>query len=151
MVIKEKEIVFDMDGTIADLYGVKNWLDMLRNENPLPYEIANPMYNMKNLAYILNALKEQGWIITITSWLAMDSSQEYKKLVRQAKREWLEKWHFPYDEIHLVQYGTPKHRVTKANRHILVDDSDMVLESWTGETIDAKENIFPALIALLDE
>lgn len=151
MIIKEKEIVFDMDGTIADLYGVENWLDMLRNENPLPYEIANPMYNMKNLAYILNALKEQGWVITITSWLAMNSSKEYKKLVRQAKKEWLEKWHFPYDEIHLVQYGTPKHRVTKADRHILVDDNENVRNAWNGETINAKENIFPALIALLGE
>ena len=151
MIVKEKEIVFDMDGTIADLYGVENWLDMLRNENPLPYEIASPMYNMKNLAYILNALKEQGWIITVTSWLAMNSSKEYKKLVRQAKREWLEKWHFPYDEIHLVQYGTPKHRVTKADRHILVDDNENVRNAWNGETINAQENIFPALIALLGE
>ena len=151
MIIKEKEIVFDMDGTIADLYGVENWLDMLQNENPLPYEIASPMYNMKNLAYILNALKEQGWVITVTSWLAMNSSQEYKRLVRQAKREWLEKWHFPYDEIHLVQYGTPKHRVTKADRQILVDDNENVRNEWNGETINAQENIFPALIALLGE
>lgn len=151
MKIKEKEIVFDMDGTIADLYGVKNWLEMLRAENPLPYKIAKPMYNMKNLAEILDALKTQGWTITVTTWLSMDSSEEYKKMVRKAKREWLEKWGFPYDEIHIVQYGTPKHRVTKAVRHILVDDSETVRNAWNGETVNANENIIPSLISLLAE
>ena len=29
-----KTLVFDMDGTIADLYGVKGWLKMLRAEDP---------------------------------------------------------------------------------------------------------------------
>ena len=151
MKIKEKEIVFDMDGTIADLYGVNNWLEMLRTENPLPYQIAKPMYNMRNLAEILDALKTQGWTITVTTWLSMDSSNEYKKAVRKAKREWLDKWGFPYDEIHMVQYGTPKHRVTKAIRHILVDDSETVRNAWNGETVNANENIIPSLISLLAE
>ena len=39
-------LVFDMDGTIADLYGVNGWLEMLRNEDALPYEIAKPLYDM---------------------------------------------------------------------------------------------------------
>ena len=36
-------VCFDMDGTIADLYGVNGWLEMLREENARPYGIANPM------------------------------------------------------------------------------------------------------------
>ena len=35
-------INFDMDGTIADLYGVKNWLSYLEAEDTTPYAIANP-------------------------------------------------------------------------------------------------------------
>ena len=31
----DKTLVFDMDGTIANLYGVKNWLPLLENKNPL--------------------------------------------------------------------------------------------------------------------
>lgn len=27
-----KKIYFDMDGTVYDLYGMNNWLEMLRNE-----------------------------------------------------------------------------------------------------------------------
>ena len=34
--MKTKMVVFDMDGTIADLYAVPNWLQMLRAEDPTP-------------------------------------------------------------------------------------------------------------------
>ena len=36
-----KMICFDMDGTIADLYAVENWLPMLRAFDPTPYEVAD--------------------------------------------------------------------------------------------------------------
>ena len=36
-------ICFDMDGTIANLYGVHNWLEMLRAEDPTPYALAEYM------------------------------------------------------------------------------------------------------------
>ena len=86
-----KTLVFDMDGTIANFYMVSNWLDDLRNENPRPYIVAEPMYDMASLGIILNLLKERGWRIAVTSWLAKDSTEQFKKLVRKAKREWLAK------------------------------------------------------------
>ena len=67
-------LVFDMDGTIADLYGVSNWLEDLRNENPRPYINAEPLYDMENLVNILNALKACGWKIVVTSWLSKSLS-----------------------------------------------------------------------------
>ena len=36
-------INFDMDGTIADLYGEENWLDDLINERTTPYANAKPL------------------------------------------------------------------------------------------------------------
>ena len=39
----EKAIYFDMDGTIADLYGVDGWLDDLMNESTRPYAAAAPL------------------------------------------------------------------------------------------------------------
>ena len=36
-------INFDMDGTIADLYGVENWLDYLIAGDVFPYENADPL------------------------------------------------------------------------------------------------------------
>lgn len=147
-----KVIVFDMDGTIADLYGVEGWLPMLRAENPKPYEIAKPMYNMNELIEILNALKEIGYIIAITSWLSMNASKEYNNAVRQAKRQWLDENNFPYDEIHLVKYGTTKANCTRhlGGYQILVDDNEKVRQGWNlGGTINAQENIIEHLKALL--
>lgn len=146
-----KTLVFDMDGTIANFYMVSNWLDDLRNENPRPYIVAEPMYDMASLGIILNLLKERGWRIAVTSWLAKDSTEQFKKLVRKAKREWLERYSFPFDEIHLVQYGATKANSTRKNGgfQIIVDDNAEVRKGWhLGGTIDANKDILSELIAL---
>ena len=148
-----KMIVFDMDGTIADLYNVNGWLEMLRAEDPTPYTIAEPMYEMDRLNEILEALKVQGWRVAVTSWLAKEATREYDELVRKAKREWLARYNFPADEIHIVKYGTTKANCTrhKADFQILVDDNEMVRNGWNlGGTINANENILENLIKLLD-
>lgn len=147
-----KVLVFDMDGTIADLYGVQGWLEDLRNENPRPYEMAKPMYDMETLGYILEILKAQGWKVVVTSWLAKESTREYDEMVRRAKREWLARYQFPVDEIHLVKYGTTKANCTRklGGYQILVDDNETVRKGWTlGETINANENIIEKLVDLL--
>ena len=147
-----KTLVFDMDGTIANLYGVENWLEMLRAEDPTPYIVAQPMYDMDALKVILEMLKLQGWTIAVTSWLSMGSTRDYDKLVRQAKREWLERYDFPFDEIHLVAYGTTKANCTRKNGgyQILVDDNEKVRNGWNlGGTINANENILEKLVELL--
>ena len=64
----EKIINFDMDGTIADLYGVDGWLDDLINGNTRPYDIAKPLLNMSALARVLNKLQRLGYKINIISW-----------------------------------------------------------------------------------
>ena len=147
-----KTLVFDMDGTIANLYGVENWLEMLRAEDPTPYIVAQPMYDMDTLKVILEMLKLQGWTIAVTSWLSMGSTREYDKLVRKAKKEWLERYDFPFDEIHLVAYGTTKANCTRKNNgyQILVDDNEKVRNGWNlGGTINANENILEKLVELL--
>ena len=147
-----KVLVFDMDGTIADLYGVQGWLEDLRNENPRPYEMAKPMYDMETLGYILEILKAQGWKVVVTSWLSKESTREYDEMVRKAKREWLARYQFPVDEIHLVKYGTTKANCTRklGGYQILVDDNETVRKGWTlGETINANENIIEKLVDLL--
>lgn len=128
-----KTIVFDMDGTIADFYGVENWLIETRNESVKPYELAKPLYDMESLNIILEFLKMSGWRIVVTSWLAKDSTKEYKEKVRKAKLEWLKKYDFPFDEIHLVQYGTTKANCTRriGGFQVLVDDNEKVRKGWT--------------------
>lgn len=134
-----KMICFDMDGTIADLYAVPNWLAKLRAEDASPYAEAAPMWDMTKLRDILLQLIAKGWEIRVISWLSKDSTEEYKEAVRQAKREWLIRYDFPADKVHLVAYGTTKadcvRRITEAA--ILVDDNEKVRNGWhLGETID---------------
>ena len=82
--MENKTLVFDMDGTIADLYGVDNWLADLRAECPRPYEEAKPLYDMTALKVIVTCLQNMGWRIVVTTWLAKGASKEYNRLVREA-------------------------------------------------------------------
>ena len=142
---KVRMIVWDMDGTIADLYGVEGWLEKLRAENPLPYEIAKPLWDMERLANIIRGLQAIGVEQRIVSWLSMDSSEQYKTEVRRAKREWLEQFDFPFDHFHGVQYGATKADSVRKfladdETAILIDDSAKVRKGWhLGETIDPTE------------
>lgn len=138
-----KEIWFDMDGTIADLYGVEGWLDMLLNENTKPYEIAKPLVNMRELAKVLNKLIEKGWEIGIISWLAKNGTNDYNKKVANAKMKWLAKHlkSVKFAKIDIVEYGTPK----QINRNgILFDDEKQNRENRLGIAYNV-ENIIQVL------
>lgn len=135
----EKMICFDMDGTLADLYAVPDWLSKLRNEDASPYEEAEPMWDMEKLREVLIALIYEGWEIRVISWLSKDATPEYNKAVRKAKRAWLEKYKFPAEKVHLVAYGTTKANAVRkvADAAILVDDNTKVRNGWhLGDTID---------------
>lgn len=154
--MKTKMVVFDMDGTIADLYAVPNWLQMLRAEDPTPYTMAKPMWEMDILADVLNELRANGIEIRIVTWLSKDSTEEYKNLVRQAKLEWLGEMGFPFDNFHGVQYGATKANsvrryLEEEETAILIDDNAKVRNGWTlGETVDPTEiNIIEFLENLL--
>lgn len=154
MMCAEKAIVFDLDGTLVDLYSVFNWLEKLRSYDAAPYSAAKPIYDAEELIPLIAELKDRGFRIIVTSWLSKESTKEYDAAVRKAKKEWLAEYGFPYDEIHLIKYGTPKTKCSrgKAKYQILVDDNAEVRSKWTlGATIDANENIIPMLKALLEE
>lgn len=136
-----KAIYFDMDGTIANLYGVENWLDMLRNENALPYESAAPLVRMSQLARLLNKLQAEGYIIGIISWLAKDSTETYDLEVTKAKINWLRN-HLKsvnFDEIKIVPYGTPKEKTVDYPNGILFDDEEQNRKNWKGQAFDETE------------
>lgn len=135
-----KMICFDMDGTIADLYGVPGWLEKLRAEDASPYRDAAPMWDMEALNRVLLALIDEGWEIRVISWLSKGASPAYKKAIREAKREWLARYNFPAEKVHLVAYGTTKANAIRnsgAAPGVLVDDQQKIRDGWTmGEAID---------------
>lgn len=138
-----KAIYFDMDGTIADLYGVENWLENILQRNIRPYKEAKTLIRMASLARLLNKLQRQGYIIGIVSWLAKNSTEEYNRRIEEAKVNWLHK-HLPsvqWNEVHIVDYGTPKEEVVKYNTGILFDDEESNRNNWTGIAYDEKNII----------
>ena len=60
-------IWFDMDGTIADLYGQSNWLEDLIAEKVEPYLNAEPLYAVGELLSTFWDLKLKGYNIGIIS------------------------------------------------------------------------------------
>ena len=136
-------IFFDMDGTIADLYGVEGWLDCLIASDTLPYEIAKPLVRLSALARILNRLQKQGYRIGIISWLSKSGNTEYNEAVTEAKLEWLSK-HLAsvnFDEINIVPYGTPKQNFSKSASDILFDDEAKNRQNWNGQAFDVNNII----------
>lgn len=127
-----RAIYFDMDGTIANFYGVEGWLDYLKEGNPFPYETAKPLHNMNALARRLNNLRKAGWKVGVISWLAKNSNEEFDNKVIEAKERWLKKHlaSVAFDEIKIVSYGTPKSTVAEIENAILFDDEENNLMEW---------------------
>ena len=139
-------INFDMDGTIADLYGVENWLEYLIAENTFPYANAKPLLRLSALARKLNALQRNGYNIAVISWLSKSGTAEYNEAVTAVKLNWLAK-HLPsvnWDEIHIVPYGTPKQNFCNNPLDILFDDEERNRTNWTGRAYDV-QNILEIL------
>ena len=149
----DKMLVFDMDGTIADLYGVDGWLDDIIAKSVRPYAVAKPLYDMDVIVTLLDVLKGMGWRIAVTSWLAKVCDDEYAEAIREVKTAWLNRFGFPYDILNIVNYGVDKSSVTAkfGGFQILFDDEDKNLTDWVnGATVDAKTDIIQALLNLID-
>ena len=69
-----RTIWWDMDGTIANLYAVENWLPMLRAEDTTPYVEAEVMWNMSQLARLMNQVQKLGYKLGIISWTSKQRS-----------------------------------------------------------------------------
>ena len=127
--------VCDLDGTLFDLYGKSNWLDLLTTEtagafegNFLP-EINVP--KLYRLARLLHSLKVK---IDVVTWLPMDCSKEYGAICTTEKEKWVRQ-NLPFvDKIYCVDYGTPKQKVGKrAQTMFLIDDNEKVCADWQTE------------------
>jgi 5'(3')-deoxyribonucleotidase len=136
-----KTIWFDMDGTIADLYAVDNWLPRLRAADPTPYTEAAVMLNMSVLARYLHKLQQLGYWVGIISWASKNATKEYDNMVAEAKRQWLSE-HLPsveFDFTLITAYGIPKEQWMNTDSDILFDDNEEIREAWNGEAYEPTE------------
>ena len=145
-----RTIWWDMDGTIANLYAVEDWLPKLRNEDPTPYTEAEVLWNMSQLARLMNRVQKLGYKLGIISWTSKGGSESYNKAVAEAKLGWLGQHlasvHF--DSIRIVSYGTPKSLVMDTEEDILFDDEEPNRTNWQGEAFEP-EMMLKVLKALI--
>lgn len=143
------KIWFDMDGTIADLYGVENWLAKLVASDPSPYAMAAPLLRLATLARLLNQAQRQGHEIGIISWLSKSSTPEYDEAVTTAKIWWLNKHlnSVKWDAIKIVPYGTNKKET--CGYGILFDDEERNRNEWGEGAFEPSQiiNILKGLVA----
>ena len=140
-------IWFDMDGTIADFYGVDGWLESIKAGETRPYDMAKGLGNTAYIARLLNKAQASGCEIGIISWTAKVDNPAYHKAVETAKRVWLGK-HFPsvkWNTIKVVAYGTDKKTATGGG--ILFDDEEGNRKAW-GENAYEPADIIEVLKGL---
>ena len=133
------KIWFDMDGTIADLYGVTDWLTAIRARDTRPYEIARGIGNLALIARLLNKAQTNGHEIGIISWTAKNAPAEYNARIATAKREWLGKHlaSVKWNEIKVVEYGTNKYIACGGG--ILFDDEEPNRATWGAGAHEPRE------------
>jgi len=124
------KIWFDMDGTIANLYGVLGWLEAIINSDTRPYTEAKGIGNLALIARYLNKAQVNGHEIGIISWTAKNGTAEYNEAVAEAKKAWLGQHlrSVRWDEIKVVAYGTDKKVATGGG--ILFDDEEPNRTNW---------------------
>lgn len=126
-------IALDMDGTLAGLYDVPNWLESIRGEDTTPYEVAEPLCDVDALARVLELARSEGHTVEIVSWnCKVDISPEYRRRVRKEKVRWLKRYGLlgEVDAVHVVKHGTPKSKVA-SGRGVLFDDEMANREEWS--------------------
>ena len=126
--MKKINVYLDMDGTIADLYNEKNWLEDIITENVKPFENAKPMTTEEVL---YRHFPKSHYEIKILSMTPKDARKEYCDEVAKAKDAWLDKY-FPSLKTRIyLPYGNNKNLKNSKNA-ILVDDSIPIRESYKG-------------------
>ena len=130
-----KMICFDMDGTIADLYGVENWLEKLRAYDASPYLAAKPMCDMEELAFLIEVAQHRGIEVRIITWLSKDTNKDYDNMVRIAKQAWLKAQGLTIDHFHGIAYGATKANSVRQyleneDTAVLFDDNAKVRQGW---------------------
>lgn len=132
------KVFFDMDGTLFNLYGKDNWLDLLENEIPGAFvgdgmkDGLMPALSLDSMHNIIYSLMYLGVSFGVISWLPFAASPLYSETCRKEKLNWLAQ-NFPMiEDIAIIPYGIEKQKaITKrAQTMYLIDDNSEVCKTW---------------------
>lgn len=136
------KIFFDLDGTLFNLYGKENWLEMLRDEQPGAfYGGFLPEIDLNEFYLTISKLQTYGIQFAVITWLPMQASPEYEEICRAEKNDWILE-NLPFcTEVSIVPYGIPKQDciIKRAQRMILLDDNIEICKAW--ETAKQRKSV----------
>lgn len=135
--IMNKVVYFDMDGTIADLYGVTNCFKRLDALDASVYSEAKPIDKYINM---LKEFKHMGYKVIILTCLGMVSDPKFDKETIHNKGVWLDKYIGKEYIDERIYIPNTKHKESYINifgKGILVDDDARVLRNWNFDRIQA--------------
>jgi len=124
----KKQVYLDMDGTIADLYGMENWLERLKSEDKTIFEECEPITTEEKL---FEVFPQEKYNITILSMTPLGATKEYCENVERQKDNWLDKFFPNLTKRIYMAYGNNKNLKNSQN-HILVDDNEKIRENFRG-------------------
>jgi hypothetical protein len=157
--MKKFRLIFDMDGTIADLYGKSDWLETIRASKPV-FADLRPMAGFERVLEALETLTSitSNVEVVIASWLPMNASGNYERACAIEKAEWLQNTGFNavVNQSNFVPYGTPKSEFVSHDMetiNILFDDNAEVRAEFTeasnSQAFD-ENTILPVLTMLIE-
>ncbi len=133
---KKRQVVYlDMDGTIFNLYEQENWLERLRNEDPLVFSGDNRLITEERLRIYFPA---DEYDVRILSMTPLNVSNEYCEKVIEMKNAWLDAYFPSISKRIYRKYGHNKNLRNSKNA-ILIDDSEPIRKSWKGIAINPAE------------
>lgn len=130
--MKKQKVYLDMDGTIANLYGIDNWLERLRKEDTTIFLECNPLISEKDL---LKVFPPKSHEIIILSMTPLNCSKSYHENVITQKNKWLD-IHFPSITKRIYKkYGNNKN-LKNSVKAILVDDNETIRNNYKGMALN---------------
>lgn len=145
------KIYFDLDGTVFNLYGRKNWLEMLRNEQPGAYTDAGlenggflPEINIAEFYEICQDLiMDFGVEFGVITWLSMTATEEFEEITTKEKLQWCRKYLPFVKDFNAQSYGVPKQKAIKkkCKTMFLIDDNLEVCKTWETPKTRMYENV----------
>lgn len=126
--MKRKTVYLDMDGTIADLYGINNWLERLRNEDHTIFEECEPFISESDL---MKYFPTEEYEIRICSMTPKNATKKYCEDVKKQKNAWLDKFFPNIKKRYYLPYGNNKN-YKNSKDCILVDDNKNIRENYRG-------------------
>jgi FMN phosphatase YigB (HAD superfamily) len=147
-----KKIIFDLDGTLYDLYSIPDWEKKLRQEKENIFLEGKTFLN-DDFYEIIEELRNLGFTFDVATWLPMFATKQYEEKCKKEKEQWIRKNLKFINNIYIDSYGIPKQKMVKekSSLMILIDDNIDVCKNWETKKQRKYKNVNNNLIQILEE